>query len=128
MNQFHLGDLLTVTSGRLLSPTKMDGCYKILNYMTGESLFTHQLPRAAEVCKPILIKQFPWLDSPEMQFQLTELTLMLERTPKEEVRHLIDGWLMRQICVYGEWFDVLPLWKDEYEAKDPVEEYVRHRC
>ena len=57
--QFHLGDVLSVTSDFLLSPRKIDGVYDILNYMTGDDLYTHQLPRASKECKPWLLRKHP---------------------------------------------------------------------
>lgn len=54
---FDVGDILSVTDGRLLSKRHMQGVYDILNYMTKDSLFTHQLPRASEVCRPYLREQ-----------------------------------------------------------------------
>ena len=59
--KFHLGDVLSITTGRLVSPRHMDGVYDILNFMTGDNLFTHQLPRASDECKPHLLAQFPQL-------------------------------------------------------------------
>ena len=60
-SRFHLGDILTVTTGIFMCPTRMDGLYRILNHLTGDNLMTHQLPRAAEECKPWLRHQFPTL-------------------------------------------------------------------
>ena len=54
---FHIGDILSVTTGRLVSPRRMDGVYDILNFMTGDNLFTHQLPRAARECAGPLAAQ-----------------------------------------------------------------------
>ena len=58
---FHIGDLLSVSTDRLLSPDRIGGVYSILNHMTGESLMTHQLPMAGEIAKPYLLDQHPWL-------------------------------------------------------------------
>jgi hypothetical protein len=46
----------------------MDGVYDILNFLTGDNLFTHQLPRAMRECEPWLRTQFPDLfpESPKM--------------------------------------------------------------
>lgn len=52
--RFHIGDILSVTTGRLVSPRGMDGIYDILGYMTDDSPFTTQLGRFAEECKPHL--------------------------------------------------------------------------
>jgi len=43
---FHISDILSITDGRLVSTRHMDGIYEILNFMTGDNLFTHQLPRS----------------------------------------------------------------------------------
>lgn len=58
---FPLRVVLSITTGRLL--TDVDDVYEILNWMTGDSLFTHQLPRAGEACKPSLLAQFPELQA-----------------------------------------------------------------
>lgn len=49
---FHIGDILSVTTSRLVSPSHIDGVYSILNWMTCDNLYTHQLPRAADECAP----------------------------------------------------------------------------
>lgn len=55
--RFHVGDILSITTGRLTSPRGMDGIYDILGYMTDDSPFTTQLGRFAEECKPYLEQQ-----------------------------------------------------------------------
>jgi len=106
----------------------MDGVYDILNYMTGDSLFTHQLPRASDECKPFLLEQFPQLDTPEMQFALGELIEML-KTPsgKKDPSELILGWLSKLISgKYGvrceEMLEVKPILKNAHAARNPIEE------
>ena len=133
--RFHLGDVLTVTTGRLVSPRHVDGLYDILGFMSGEDgLFTHQLGRVGKECTPYLLKQFPGLDSPEMQFALGELIEMLE-TPsgKKEPDKLITGWLSKitsgkygiQLPLCGEQNDTLEVAKlppDAHEQIDPLSE------
>ncbi len=43
---FQLGDLLSVTAGRVLSPRGPDGIFDLLSWMTGERLY-FQLARVA---------------------------------------------------------------------------------
>jgi hypothetical protein len=58
---FHLGDILSVTTGRLVSLKHIEGVYNILNFMTGESLYTHQLIIASPMMREPIFEQHPWL-------------------------------------------------------------------
>ena len=58
---FDLGDIISITEGSLCSLRHIDGVYDLLNYMTGDSLYTHALPRAAITCQPVLLAQHPQL-------------------------------------------------------------------
>jgi len=134
--QFDISDVLSITTGRLVSTRHMDGVYDILNYMTGESLFTHQLGRASDACKPELLRQFPILDSGEMQFALGRLILLLDsEVTKGHESALIDGWLMELTCpngyasikgkqgvVFRRELNVSPLPSGAYDAREPIGE------
>lgn len=128
--QFHISDVLSITTGRLVSTRHMDGVYDILNFMTGDNLFTHQLPRASDECKPYLLEQFPQLDTPEMQFALGELSEMLKtQSGKKEPDKLILGWLSKLTSgKYGvkceEMLEVKPIPKEAHTIKNPIEEAV----
>lgn len=89
--KFHLGDILSVTTGKLVSPRHMDGVYEILDFMTGQNNFTHMLPTAADRCTPYLFDQFPQLADIDVP-KLTEETLL--------------PWLTEQATKYGEYFEV----------------------
>lgn len=58
---FHLSDILSITTGRMVSTRHMEGIYDILNFMTHDNLSTHQLGRASNECKPALLAQHPQL-------------------------------------------------------------------
>ncbi len=105
--KFHLGDVLSITTGRLVSPRHIDGVYDILGFMTGESLFTHQLPRAGDACKPALFEQHP-------QLKDVDASNVNEKNYKQ--------WLAEQVAKYGEKLSVSPLVNGKWEAKDPIEE------
>lgn len=111
MREFHLGDVLSVTTGILMSPTRMDGVYAILNYMTGDSLFTHQLPRACKQAGPAILAQHPRLAS-------IELDAMTPET--------VAQTLARLVAEYGEQWPLTPL--SEYEPRDPIDELVEMRA
>jgi hypothetical protein len=106
---FHLGDILSITTGRLVSPRHMDGIYDILNWMTGDNLFTHQLPRAVDECQEPLLAQHPDLAA---------------ITPPENFggKETVDRWLAEQVAAYGETREVTPLAADEHSSIDPLAE------
>ena len=59
--KFHIGDILSVTTGLLLSPRGMEGLQDILSYMCNTGVVSHGLKRTAIVCKPFLLAQHPLL-------------------------------------------------------------------
>ena len=107
--QFHLGDVLSITTDCLVSPHHMDGVYDILNFMTGDNLFTHQLPRASDECKPYLLAQFP---------QLAEV----DASSVNGENHV--QWLAKQVDKYGEMCEVKPIPKGAHQFKNPIAEVV----
>jgi hypothetical protein len=132
--KFHIGDVLSITTGLLVSPDHIGGVYKILNYMTRDSLFTHQLGRASDECKPYLLKQFPWLASDEFQGVVDKLKNSLSNNKSSEgemanktASHIVDRWLKKQVIpTTGEFVEVEPLPSDtRYEHKEPIAELVK---
>ena len=105
--KFHLGDVLSITTCRLVSPRYMGGVYNILNFMTGDKLFTNQLREAINKCKPRLLEQFP---------KLAEVDAS-DVNGKNYVQ-----WLTEQIAKYGEELEVRPIPKDAHQFKDPFVE------
>lgn len=57
--EFTTGQILSAGTGVLCC--KVEDLYKIYNFLTGETLFTHQLLRAYKACKEHILKQCPWL-------------------------------------------------------------------
>jgi len=58
MMKFRASQVLNVMDILL---TSMGDVYAVLNYMTGDDLYTHQLPRAARWVRPIIEEQHPWI-------------------------------------------------------------------
>lgn len=106
---FDISDVLSITHDRLVSTRHIEGVYDILNFMTGESLFTHALPRAAEACKPALLAQFPEL-------------------AKESSEHVnttnYKEWLQEMRVQHGDVFLVKPLDADRYVPMHPLSEPI----
>lgn len=102
---FHIGAVLSITTDTLVAP--MGDIYGILNWMTGENLFTHQLPRAGEEARPALLRAHP---------QLADVTS--DGVTPENWR----AWLDDKITRFGETLAVPKLTGDEHERIDPISE------
>lgn len=104
---FDLGTVLSITDGHLFAP--ISEVYEILNFMTGDNLFTHQLPRACEECRPVLLRKYP---------QLGEIKT--ERGHMENWREFLE----QQKIKYGNAFEVEPVGIFEHKKIGPIEEAV----
>ncbi|MBM0239369.1 hypothetical protein JNW88_23520 [Micromonospora sp. ATA32] len=107
--QFHLGDILTVTTDKFVAPDGIGGVYRILNHMTGDNLFTHQLPRAATECKPELLRQHP------------DLAEIVPPAKFENEAH-VWRWLAEQTDRYGTHREVQPMPAGDHTRIDPLDE------
>jgi hypothetical protein len=109
MNQqtkdFHIGALLTVATGKFLTLGGLKELYEIYSFMTGEDLFTHQLPRAMEQCQPVLLEQYP-------QFKNIDVPALNKTN--------IGDWLKIQAEQFGEILPVKQL--VNHEPIDPIVE------
>jgi hypothetical protein len=108
---FHLGDILTITTDRLVSPRHVDGIYDILNFMTGDNLMTHQLPRACDECQGPLLAQHPDLAA-----------VVVPDDFGTDAEAGVKAWLAEQVAVYGETREVAPLADGEHTYIDPITE------
>lgn len=111
--KFHISDVLSITDVHLVSTRHMEGVYDILNFMTGQDLMTHQLPRAVGVCEPFLSEKFPLLGPPTEELKGDQAA--------------IDRYVAEQAKHYGEWLDVDDLPPGTYDVRNPLEELLRMR-
>lgn len=114
---FDLGDVLTITTGRLVSTRHMEGVYDILNFMTGDDLMTHQLPRTSRECEGPLLAQHPQLSGvvvPEFD----------DNDTNEERRAAVETWLAEQVEIFGARLPVTPLATAEHTRIDPIAELL----
>lgn len=114
---FHLGDLISVVTGRLVSPNHIGGVYDVCDFATGEAHMTHQLPRACDTVKPWLLDQHPWLseiDVPEFD--------MPSDVSQEDAARIVADWLAGPVARYGERHEVDPMPFGMYVGREPVGE------
>lgn len=104
---FPIGAVLSVVTGRLLCD--IGGVYDVLNFMSGESLFTHQLPRVGEEAEPIILALHP---------QLAAAKDESDQVNGENWRDWLATWKAR----YGETIAVPQMTIAEHERIDPMSE------
>ncbi len=105
---FPIADVLSVVTGRLLVED-IGRVYGILNWMTGESLFTHQLPRVGREAEPAILAAHP---------ELAEAVAEAEAVTPESWRTWLATWTER----YGAELTIPKLTADQHERIGPVPE------
>jgi len=128
--QFPLRVVLTVTTGRLLTEASDDrdngigDLYAILDWMTDDQNFTHQLPRAAAECKLCLLRWFPELESYGRPEALAALDMLLVN---HDPRSAVQAWLDNMKFGGNESYDVPRIPADDHERKYPYDELLAMR-
>ena len=92
-----LGDILSVTTGYLVSRDHMDGVYRVCDFMSGSPNFTHRLPATAEKVTPAIFAQHPFLE---------DIEVPEDRMTDEES---VLAWLAEQEALYGTHLDLTPM-------------------
>jgi hypothetical protein len=105
---FHIGDVITVATGRLVALRHIEAVYDLCGFMTGEQLFTHQLPRASRECEPALRERFP--------------EMLAEPIPDIKSKEDAEAWLESLYPKYGEWVEVNALEPADHTSIDPIAE------
>lgn len=104
---FPIGAVITITDGRMVCP--IGEVYGILDWMTGESLMTHQLPRASRECEPFLRAQHP---------DLAEVRVPDGTDSWEKAEAFLEPLRAR----FGATVPVAPLPVEEHTSIDPIAE------
>jgi len=104
-------DVLSTITGMLVG--SIGGVYEVLNWMTGESVFTHQLPRISREAQPVIVAMHPTL-----QQAVDEA----EQVTPENWTAWRDLWLER----YGPTIEVPKMNHHEHERVDPLSEAAEH--
>lgn len=102
---FTLGQVLSITTGYLLCP--IGEVYEILNFLTADNLYTHQLPRASRECEPYLLATFPQLRNVDASGVTTDNW---------------QEWLAVQVDLFGPTLTLEPMADGTHEYREPVAE------
>jgi hypothetical protein len=103
--KFTTAEILSVSTGVLFC--QIERVYAILNYLTRDSLFTHQLPRASRACKEPLRRQLPWL---------------AEVNAEAVGKHNYREFLAAVVARHGAEHEIQPLPPGTWEHKNPFTE------
>lgn len=109
MTSFPLGDVLSITTGRLVSRDHIEGVYRVCDYMTGHANMTHQLPRVMREAAPIILEQHPELAGIEVPD-----TIVDEDT--------LDAWLTPLETAHGATVNLEPMTAEDHTSIDPIAE------
>ena len=107
---FPATDVLGAITGRLIGD--IGGVYEVCNYMTGESVYTHQLPRICREAQPVIVALHP-----ELQAAVEES----EQITRENWQTWRDLWIER----YGPEIAVPRFDDADHERIDPLSELAQ---
>lgn len=102
-------DALSALTGTLVTPKGIGAVYEVLNWMTGESVYTHQIPRISQEAQAFMLKRLP---------DLAATCQEAEQVTPENYRHWQAVWLAR----HGETMTLPRMGIEDHEPIDPVSE------
>jgi hypothetical protein len=101
---FALADVLGTITGRLLG--KIDGVYQVSEFMSGEPVWTHQLPRVGMEIRPVVLLQHP---------QLAPVINEAEAVTPDNWQEMLAGWIGR----FGDTIALSPMTAELAEKVHP---------
>ncbi len=109
---FDLGSVLTVATGKLF--TEMANLQYILDYLSNDSIFVHQIPRVMKTAQSYVLAKYPQLEGVGQDVVINGW---------EDVKAFLDS----QKAVLGDSFALSPMPREMYEHIDPIEEAIEIR-
>ncbi len=107
--EFPTGDVLSIVTGYLVTPNGIGAVYEVLNWMTGESVYTHQIPRISKEARAVVLVAHP---------ELAEACAEAKQVTRENWQQWLAIWTAR----YGEKIAVPKFTADEHKRIDPISE------
>lgn len=106
---FPIAAVMSTVTGILVSEDGIGCVYEVLNWMTGESVYTHQIPRISHEARPVMLALYP-----DMQAAIDEA----EQVNGQNWREWLATWERR----YGAEIAVPIMNIAEHERIDPLSE------
>lgn len=104
---FPTADVLSTITGRLMGD--IGGVYRVLEFMTGHPVFTHQIPRISREATPVAVALHP---------TLAQACTEAEQVTPDNYRDWLATWLDR----YGPEITVPRMDREQHEDIDPLSE------
>lgn len=105
MRYFHLGDVLSIATGRVLSRSYVRGVYDVVSHMWRQPCndgvaYLAMYPE----CKLWLLKQYPHFEDDEMRSRVEALVRQLEPAGEDIslTKSIVFGWVDEMVVHYGE--------------------------
>lgn len=96
--KFHIGDALSIITGKILSKTGIGGIYNIMNFILNASITSSGLSTYAEPCKLWLLANHVELNNPLLQYAERDLINQIQKAKNDiEKDEILDRWLNRLI-------------------------------
>lgn len=125
--RFPISDVLTIVTGYILKVGGMTAVYELLNFMTRDTIFTHEIPRAARECRPHLYRQHPFLSSPAFVAEVDRLNGQLDdpNLTSTARRQICSAWVARQRRRYGARLLVRPIPRKDHALRHPLDDLIK---
>jgi hypothetical protein len=109
----HIGDILSITSGRLVSREGFSSVHCALTYMAGEDVYVHQVVRVMDEARPVLLERYP---------------LLADVVPPDDIDETTVGdWLNAQSRLYGEFLELPRISRGQHKNINPVSEALEQK-
>ena len=119
MAKFHISEVLSVGTGYLVARGGFGAFCGVLKHMTGESIFTHVIPRALRVCGPAVVEAYPWmgtLDTADIGTTAESCSRWVARVARQHLDVDVTG--------EGPMLEVEPLPVGVWQSLDPLAEAI----
>lgn len=103
--KFKTLEIYSAVVGRLLCD--MGKVHEVLDFLTGDQNFTHQLPRVMKECQPHVFKQFPQMET----FDISGCDSSNWKSYADQI-----------VAIFGEELEIQPIPRDSHAFKNPITE------
>lgn len=95
--------------------------YELLSFMCGENVWTHQLGRFADECRPYILRQHPQLDIAKSNLDTLDTLLAKSSRNKQAACQEYISWLRKEFELLPQ-YELRPIPKDDHTSIEPQKE------